>query len=383
MTEGEGEHRGQVIGEVEEVDYPLFYGVQLDGTCIEAGEWIMPALEVKRITASRNEHLQDQGFYEVGVNGSSNFHGVLPPRSSLTTLHEDTRIETPTTVQSLRALAIHYSLRVPALLTSAPSSGKSLLLSHPASVLHPEVHNQIATIRLADTSLDQRLRTGSYISSPTQPRTFKWREGVLVCAVCKGRWSSWIGGRAILEVSGRGTIRAEDGSAIFATRSNPASLNGAFPNPTFFGAHNFYNVIFASLTAEDRRMVEITPPVTRLFAMHRPAVQLISRIATSILLNEPVLLTGEIGTGKTSAVARLLVLLHRLLISLNLSNQTVSSVIVGGSKLVDMRAPAMELGERFLELFARTFSLKKNAKSELRAEGGSGGQVETRRWALA
>ncbi|OCH90921.1 midasin [Obba rivulosa] len=565
MIEGERvKIEKEVVGDVEEVDCTIFYGMQLDGTHVEADGWIMPALEVKRVTTARNAHLEALDFYE-GDEGETletihptelspwivNIHGVLLLRTSLSSTHQETIIETPTTIQSLRALAIHHSLRVPTMLTSAPSAGKSLLLSHLASVLHNEVRNQIVTIHLADTSLDPRSLIGSYISSPTDPGTFEWKEGVLVRAMREGRWvvfedidrgslevlgvikplveslclDKWIGGRAVLEVPGRGTVQAEDGFAIFATRSISPSRNGIFPSPTFYGAHKFHEVVVASPTAEDLRMIidakfprlagvsaqclirlwdgvkalgnaastrevglreleklcrridnvlplstqhmdidmdpnqplslsiifpnpslredmfleardvffgagatttsarahldaiaavvaehfdlsqekrdwllrgrtpefdvekdvngrttavragrvrlpartskqEITPPVTRPFAMHRPAVQLISRIATAVSLNEPVLLTGETGTGKTSAVTHLAALLRRPLVSLNLSNQTESSDIVGGFKPVDTRVPAMELQDRFLELFGRTFSRKKNAKFE-------------------
>ncbi|KAF8843352.1 P-loop containing nucleoside triphosphate hydrolase protein [Paxillus ammoniavirescens] len=103
---------------------------------------------------------------------------------------------------------------------------------------------------------------------------------------------------------------------------------------------------------------------TRPFAMHKPAVCLLSRIATAISLCEPVLLTGETGTGKTSAITRLASLLHRPLVSLNLSHQTESSDLLGGFKPVDARVPASELHARFLELFGNTFSWRKNAKFE-------------------
>ncbi|EED77200.1 predicted protein, partial [Postia placenta Mad-698-R] len=102
----------------------------------------------------------------------------------------------------------------------------------------------------------------------------------------------------------------------------------------------------------------------RPFAMHRPAVQLLSRIATAVSLAEPVLLTGETGTGKTSAVTHLASLLGRNLVALNMSNQTESSDLIGGFKPVDARIPGMELQNRFLELFGSTFSKKKNAKFE-------------------
>jgi midasin len=105
-------------------------------------------------------------------------------------------------------------------------------------------------------------------------------------------------------------------------------------------------------------------PLSRPFAMHRPAVCLLSRIATSIAISEPVLLTGETGTGKTSVITHLASLLGRSLISLNLSHQTESSDLIGGLKPVDTRVPASVLQERFLELFGTTFSRKKNEKFE-------------------
>jgi midasin len=98
--------------------------------------------------------------------------------------------------------------------------------------------------------------------------------------------------------------------------------------------------------------------------MHRPAVLLLSRIATAVSVGEPVLLCGETGTGKTSVVTHLASLLSRPLISLNLSHQTESADLLGGFKPVDARVPGSVLQERFLELFGGTFSRRKNAKFE-------------------
>ncbi|KAJ7066735.1 hypothetical protein C8F01DRAFT_1208795 [Mycena amicta] len=103
---------------------------------------------------------------------------------------------------------------------------------------------------------------------------------------------------------------------------------------------------------------------SRPFAMHRPAVSLLSRIATAVALGEPVLLTGETGTGKTSVVTHLSSILRRPLISLNLSHQTESADLVGGFKPIDARIPGSTLHERFLELFGGTFSRRKNEKFE-------------------
>jgi len=108
---------------------------------------------------------------------------------------------------------------------------------------------------------------------------------------------------------------------------------------------------------------QVLPP-SRPFVIHKPATILLARIAAAISHNEPVLLTGETGTGKTSIVSHLATLLQRPLTSLNLSQQTESSDLIGGLKPVDPRIPASILQERYLSLFSKTFSRKKNEKFE-------------------
>ena len=103
-------------------------------------------------------------------------------------------------------------------------------------------------------------------------------------------------------------------------------------------------------------------PPMRPFAMHRPALTLMARIATCISTGEPVLLTGETGTGKTSVITHLASLLQVPLISVNLSQQTESSDLLGSFKPIDARIPGSELQLRFLDLFRGTFSQKKNVK---------------------
>jgi midasin len=447
-------------------------------------------------------------------------------------------------VNSLRTLALLVSLRLPVLLTAPSSSGKILLLSYLASMLHPNVKNLLVIINLADTSMDARSLLGSYVHSTRSPGTFEWREGVLVRAMRTGRWvvfqdvdkgsnevlgtikplvesvgiGKWIGGRAKLSVPSREELVAAESFAIFATRSLPISSGGHPPTPSFFGAHKFHEIIVpppdqeelcdivsglfprlsgpaargittlwsaiktAESTASDRKinlrdlrkycsrldallpavylpmdeigqgvkLVSIFPsptireemfleardvffgaaslsssrtcnvaiatvvaehlglvrekcdwllhqyvpefvneldangctttlrlgrvklsaridktaiaPTLRPFAMHRPAITLMSRISTCISRGEPVLLTGETGTGKTSVITHLASLLQVPLISVNLSQQTESSDLLGSFKPIDARVPGSDLQLRFLDLFRRTFSQKKNLK---------------------
>ncbi|OSD02514.1 midasin [Trametes coccinea BRFM310] len=569
----------EVVGDVEDVDCPVQYAINLDGTVREVDGWVLPVLEMERISRARDALLDDEGFYIYAESDSSepihpaelsplvaNIHGILMLRSSATTNVELPLIDTPTAIRALRQMALHLSSQLPILLTSAPSAGKSLLISHMAQLLYPGARNHIVSIHLADTSLDPRSLLGSYVSSPTRPGTFEWKEGVLVRAMRQGKWvvfedidratmevlgiikplveslgaDKWIGGRARLEIPSRGIVEAQDSFAVFATRSVQPSRRGAFPAPTFYGAHKFYEVILDSPSASDLRMIidtkfprlagapaqgliklwegvrapgtpastrdvglrelerlctrvsvllplshhsmdvdeesaqetdlaqlfpnptvredifleardvffgagattmtgrahlaavadivarhlgiseerkewilhnrtpefdvekdvngritavragrtrlpartskmDIAPPATRPFAMHRPAVSLMARLATAISLAEPILLTGETGTGKTSVVTHLASLLRRPLISLNLSNQTESSDILGGFKPVDARIPGAELQQRFLDLFGGTFSRKKNAHFEESVRKA----VQERKWKRA
>src|SRR5438874_786350 len=78
-------------------------------------------------------------------------------------------------------------------------------------------------------------------------------------------------------------------------------------------------------------------------------------------LNEPVLLLGETGTGKTTAVQQLAHLLRQDITVIILSQQTESGDLHGGYKPIDPRSFAFPLKEEFDALFEKTFSRMKNA----------------------
>lgn len=96
------------------------------------------------------------------------------------------------------------------------------------------------------------------------------------------------------------------------------------------------------------------------FAGTRLACALIERLAVAVLHAEPVLLVGETGTGKTSAVQRLALMAGRRLRVLNLNQQSDSVDLLGGFKPVDSRALVNPLREKFESLFERTFHLETN-----------------------
>ncbi|KAI9443340.1 midasin [Lactarius indigo] len=556
MSELEREKlENSLVGSMATAECPLEFGIDVCERVITIDGWLLPVIEMQRIYDARCAIAADTWDFSMRQSGQfiepsdlspliTNIHGVLLfRRHAVPASPAPPLVCTNTTVNSLRTLALLVSL-------PPSSSGKTLLLSHLASKLYPNVKNQLVIINLADTSMDARSLLGSYVHSTRSPGTFEWREGVLVRAMRTGRWvvfqdvdkgsnevlgtikplvesvgiGKWIGGRAKLSVPSREELVAAESFAIFATRSLLIS-NGQPPTPLFFGAHKFHEVIIPSpgqeelcdivsglfprlsgaaawgittlwgaiktveSTTSDRninlrdlrkycsrldallpalyrpmdvntphteigqggKLVSVFPspalreemfleardvffgvgslttssrtfnvaistviaehlglaqekcdwllrhhvpefvnepdangcttalrlgrvklsaridktaiaPPLRPFAIHRPAITLMSRIATCVSRGEPVLLTGETGTGKTSVITHLASLLRIPLISLNLSQQTESSDLLGSFKPIDARVPGSELQLRFLDLFRSTFSQKKNLK---------------------
>ncbi|EPQ27974.1 uncharacterized protein PFL1_04301 [Pseudozyma flocculosa PF-1] len=103
-------------------------------------------------------------------------------------------------------------------------------------------------------------------------------------------------------------------------------------------------------------------PINRKFALTKPTLGLLERLAVSTALSEPVLLVGETGTGKTTVVQHLASLLGRSMTALNLSQQTESGDLLGAFKPLDPKLPATELHDEWVQLFSRTFSSRRNAR---------------------
>ncbi|KAK6519699.1 AAA ATPase midasin [Arthrobotrys megalospora] len=101
-------------------------------------------------------------------------------------------------------------------------------------------------------------------------------------------------------------------------------------------------------------------PQSMPYAMHRYALRLLERVSICINTAEPVLLVGETGTGKTTAVQHLANLLNVKLTVHNFSQQTESSDLMGGFQPMDLSRIGMEMATSFDSLFRRTFPSKKN-----------------------
>ncbi|KAK8847475.1 hypothetical protein IAR55_005333 [Kwoniella newhampshirensis] len=102
-----------------------------------------------------------------------------------------------------------------------------------------------------------------------------------------------------------------------------------------------------------------TPSSSRPFALTRPSLILLERVAVALVLGEPTLLVGETGTGKTTAVQHIASIVRKPLTVLNLSMQTESTDLLGGFKPIDASIAARALHSRWQRLFCDTFSMAK------------------------
>jgi midasin len=98
------------------------------------------------------------------------------------------------------------------------------------------------------------------------------------------------------------------------------------------------------------------------FAHTRHSLVLLERVAACIQQEEPVLLVGETGTGKTSSVQNLAALCGYNLKVINMSQQSDSADLLGGFKPVEIKQLVGPVREYFEKLFCQTFSRKQNIK---------------------
>lgn len=101
------------------------------------------------------------------------------------------------------------------------------------------------------------------------------------------------------------------------------------------------------------------------FSPTRHSLCLLERLAACVSMNEPVLLVGGTGNGKTSVIQALASSTGANILVYNLNIQSDSSDLLGGFKPVHLKQIAIPLLSRFEELFSRTFD---NAESATNAQ---------------
>ena len=98
------------------------------------------------------------------------------------------------------------------------------------------------------------------------------------------------------------------------------------------------------------------------FVHTRQSLRLLERLAVCVFMNEPVLLVGETGIGKTLSTQHLARLLNKKLVVINMSQQSESADLFGNFRPVDLRSIMTPLKDSFDILFDMTFSQKANTE---------------------
>lgn len=96
------------------------------------------------------------------------------------------------------------------------------------------------------------------------------------------------------------------------------------------------------------------------FSTSPHTTRMLECVTGAVLNREPLLLVGETGVGKTTAVQHLANSLGKRLVAFNLSQQSEAGDILGGFKPVNTRSLMMPLKDTFDELFAESFRAAKN-----------------------
>uniref|UniRef100_A0A6P6YJ38 Midasin n=1 Tax=Dermatophagoides pteronyssinus TaxID=6956 RepID=A0A6P6YJ38_DERPT len=97
------------------------------------------------------------------------------------------------------------------------------------------------------------------------------------------------------------------------------------------------------------------------FAFTLNTTQLLERLLAGVSNQEPILLCGETGVGKTSTIQYLSNICGHRLNIINMNQQSSSLELFGGYKPVDFNSMIISIKEEYCKLFDQTFETKKNS----------------------
>jgi len=88
--------------------------------------------------------------------------------------------------------------------------------------------------------------------------------------------------------------------------------------------------------------------------------RILEKICACVLFDEPCLLVGDTGCGKTTLVQHCAQLFSKPLFVYNMNQDSDALDLIGGFKPMDIKFIIRKLLEKFLKLFERLASLKNN-----------------------
>uniref|UniRef100_A0A0E0M8B9 Midasin n=1 Tax=Oryza punctata TaxID=4537 RepID=A0A0E0M8B9_ORYPU len=314
-------------------------------------------------------------------------------------------------LESYEVALMAVNQKWPILLYGPVGAGKTALINKLAQI----GGNRVLFIHM-DEQMDGRTLIGSYICTE-KPGEFKWAPGSLTQAVIKGFWIvfedidkapsdvqsillTFIGRFKFFFRFGHAeAVEVAENFRLFATvttSKNDVShaLEDTFEKANLLVSYQFGGLNLAGGSSEclmqrfslrdllkwckrihgvdlNFKGLGLSSSCCKLiyfevliqkgpFADIRRALEVLERVACSIKFNEPVLLVGETGTGKTTLVQNLASWLKQPLTVVNLSQQSDISDLLGGFKPADARSICFPLYIEFKDLFCRSFSGKDN-----------------------
>ncbi|KAF0928097.1 hypothetical protein E2562_037875 [Oryza meyeriana var. granulata] len=313
-------------------------------------------------------------------------------------------------VESYEVALMAVNQKWPILLYGPVGAGKTALINKLSQI----GENRVLFIHM-DEQMDGRTLIGSYVCTE-KPGEFKWAPGSLTQAIIKGFWIVFedidkapsdvqsillplLEGSSSFSIGHAEAVEVAENFRLFATvttSKNDVShaLEDTFEKANLLVSYQFGGLNLAGGSSESlmqrfslrdllkwcKRIHGIDLNFKGLglsyscckliyfevliqkgpFADIRHALEVLERVACSIKFNEPVLLVGETGTGKTTLVQNLASWLKQPLTVVNLSQQSDISDLLGGFKPADARSICFPLYIEFKDLFCRSFSGKDN-----------------------
>uniref|UniRef100_A0A0D3HEC5 Midasin n=1 Tax=Oryza barthii TaxID=65489 RepID=A0A0D3HEC5_9ORYZ len=259
---------------------------------------------------------------------------------------------TATLRKSYEVALMAVNQKWPILLYGPVGAGKTALINKLAHI----GGNRVLFIHM-DEQMDGRTLIGSYVCTE-KPGEFKWSPGSLTQAVEVAENFRLF---ATVTTSKNDVSHAledtfEKANLLVSYQFGGLNLAGELMIHNTQARHTDLQVGRVTLQCSDKPALIQKGP----FADIRRALEVLERVACSIKFNEPVLLVGETGTGKTTLVQNLASWLKQPLTVVNLSQQSDISDLLGGFKPADARSICFPLYIEFKDLFCRSFSGKDN-----------------------
>ena len=144
-------------------------------------------------------------------------------------------------------------------------------------------------------------------------------------------------------------------SSSSAPLPSPAPLSGERGRLQLCVGNISVPVLATASSAVSATLGHLPQPLPAGFAPTRHSLRLLERLAACVVLDEPALLVGETGNGKTSVIQALAGACGAQLLVYNMNVQSDSADLLGGFKPVHLRQIAVSLLARFERIFAATF----------------------------